>query len=143
MKDSNGNAEKLTKSYKIKWYVVNQSIGNTFLFQMIPKHKKKICNNFFSYKIVSNFRNLILLINLTSLFKEFDIFLKMKCYNQAWKNTQKHYSKQLISHLEGHFVFLWDEFKEKDQLINSLLEKLSKCNDTIKISRVLSIINTE
>ena len=40
--------------------------------------------------------------------------------------------------LKGQIAFLRDELKEKGQLINSLLEELFKCNNTIKISQELS-----
>ena len=53
-----------------------------------------------------------------------------------------YYWERLISHLEEQII-LWDELKEKDGLIHSLIEKLPKFNDTVKISQELSESNTK
>ena len=52
--------------------------------------------------------------------------------------TPENHSERLIGHLESQTLFLQREFKEKDQLVNSLLDQISKCNDIIKTNQELS-----
>lgn len=76
-----------------------------------------------------------------SFFKEVNIF-KNELLEQSAVNAPGHYSEWLISHSDEQIVFLRDELK-KDQFIHSLLEQLSMCNDTMKISQELSKDNTK
>ena len=52
--------------------------------------------------------------------------------------TPENHSERLIGHLESQTLFLQREFKEKDQLVNSLLDQISKCNNIIKTNQELS-----
>lgn len=45
--------------------------------------------------------------------------------------------------MDGLIVVLQDGLQEKDKLINSLLEQLSKCNNKVKISQKSSKSNTK
>ena len=74
------------------------------------------------------------------------IFLKVSYYLQKWtvtikysKDTENH-SERLIGHLESQILFLQRELKEKDELVNSLLDQISKCNDIIITNQELSKI---
>ena len=77
-----------------------------------------------------------------SFFKEVNNIFKNALLQPSAENEPDHYWERLISHLEEQII-LWDELKEKDELIHSLLEKLPKFNDTVKISQELSKSNTK
>ena len=47
----------------------------------------------------------------------------------------------MIGHLESQILFLQRELNEKNQLVNSLLDQLSKCNDIIKVNQESSSRN--
>ena len=49
----------------------------------------------------------------------------------------------MISHLQSQILFLQRELKEKDQLVNSLLDQISKCNNFIKTNQELSKNNVK
>ena len=57
--------------------------------------------------------------------------------------TPENHSERLIGHLESHILFLQRESKEKNQLMNSLLDQISKCNDIIKSNQELSKNNVK
>ena len=64
------------------------------------------------------------------------------------KDTQKsktpeNHSERLIGCLESQIIFLQKELKEKNQLVNSLLDQISKCNDIIKSNQELSKNNVK
>ena len=49
----------------------------------------------------------------------------------------------MIGHLESQILSLQRELKGKDQLVNSLLDQISKCNDIIKTNQELSKNNVK
>ena len=57
--------------------------------------------------------------------------------------TPENHSERLISHLQSQILFLQRELKEKDQLVNSLLDQISKCNNFIKTNQELSKNNVK
>ena len=69
-----------------------------------------------------------------SLLKEI-IFFKNELLQSRIAKTPKNYSEKLIGHLKSQILFLQGELKVKDQLENSLLEQISKCNDIIKTNQ--------
>ena len=64
------------------------------------------------------------------LLKEVIIF-KNELLQSSIAKTPENHSERLIGHLESQILFLQRELKEKDQLVNSLLDQISKCNDII------------
>ena len=65
-----------------------------------------------------------------SFLKEVIIF-KNELLQSSIAKTPENHSERLIGHLESQILFLQKELKEKDQLVNSLLDQISKCNDII------------
>ena len=65
-----------------------------------------------------------------SFLKEVIIF-KNELLQSSIAKTPENHSERLIGHLESQILFLQRELKEKDQLVNSLLDQISKCNDII------------
>ena len=57
--------------------------------------------------------------------------------------TPANLSERLIDHLESQILFLQRELKGKNQLVNSLLDQVSKCNDIIKSNQELSKNNVK
>ena len=77
-----------------------------------------------------------------SFLKEVIIFKKELLQSSIAKTPENH-SKRLIGHLESQILFLQRELKEKDHLVNSLLDQISKCNNIIKTNQDLSKINVK
>ena len=57
--------------------------------------------------------------------------------------TPENHSERLIGHLESQILFLHSDLKEKYQLVNSLLDQISKCNGIIKTNQELSKNNVK
>ena len=72
-----------------------------------------------------------------SFLKEVIIF-KNELLQSIIAKTPENHSLRLIGHLESQIFFLQRELKEKHQLVNSLLDQISKCNDIIKSNQELS-----
>ena len=64
------------------------------------------------------------------LLKEVIIF-KNELFQSSIAKTPENHSVRLIGHLESQILFLQRELKEKDQLVNSVLDQISKYNDII------------
>ena len=75
-----------------------------------------------------------------SFLKEVIIF-KNELLQSSIAKTPENHSERLIGHLESQILFLQRELNEKNQLVNSLLDQLSKCNDIIKASQESSSKN--
>ena len=69
------------------------------------------------------------------------ITFKNKLLQTSLAKTPDNHSERLIGHLESQILFLQRELNEKNQLVNSLLDQLSKCNDIIKINQESSSKN--
>ena len=74
-----------------------------------------------------------------SFLKEVVIF-KNELLQSSIANTPENHSERLIDHLESQILFFQRELNEKDQVVNSLLDQISKCNDIIKTNQELSKI---
>ena len=74
-----------------------------------------------------------------SFLKEVIIF-KNELLQSSIAKTPENHSERLIGHLESQILFLQRELKEKNQLVNSLLDQISKCNDIITSNQELSNI---
>ena len=77
-----------------------------------------------------------------SFLKEVIIF-KNELLQSSIAKTLENHSERLIGHLESQILFLQRELKEKNQLVNSLLDQISKCNDIIKSNQELSKNNVK
>ena len=77
-----------------------------------------------------------------SLLKEVIIF-KNELLQSSVAKTADNDSERLIGHLESQILFLQRELKEKNQLLNSLLDQISKCNDIITSNQELSRNNVK
>ena len=69
------------------------------------------------------------------------ITFKNKLLQTSLAKTPENHSERLIGHLESQILFLQRELNEKNQLVNSLLDQLSKCNDIIKVNQESSSKN--
>ena len=65
------------------------------------------------------------------------ITFKNELLQTSLAKTPENHSERLIGHLESQILFLQRELKEKDQLVNSLLDQISKCNDIRKTNQEL------
>ena len=72
---------------------------------MIPKRKKTDTQHLSEVENCFQYLKSNIVDEFISFFKKFNIF-KNEILQPSLKNTHKHYSKQLIGHLERHFVFL-------------------------------------
>ena len=77
-----------------------------------------------------------------SFLKEVIIF-KNELLQSSIAKTPENHSERLIGHLESQILFLQRELKEKNQLVNSLLDQISKSNDIIKSNQELSKNNVK
>ena len=77
-----------------------------------------------------------------SFLKEVIIF-KNELLQSSIAKTPENHSERLIGHLESQILFLQRELKEKNELVNSLLDQISKCNDIIKSNQELSKNNVK
>ena len=77
-----------------------------------------------------------------SFLKEVSIF-KNELLQSSIAKTLENHLERLIGHLESQILFLQRELKEKNQLVNSLLHQISKCNDIIKLNQGLSKNNVK
>ena len=66
------------------------------------------------------------------------IIFKNELLQSSIAKTPEDHSGRSIGHLESQILFLQRELKETDQLVNSLLDHISKCNDIIKTNQELS-----
>ena len=69
------------------------------------------------------------------------ITFKNKLLQTSLAKTPENHSERLIGHLESQILFLQRELNEKNQLVNSLLDQLSKSNDIIKVNQESSSKN--
>ena len=69
------------------------------------------------------------------------ITFKNELLQTSLAKTPENHSERLIGHLESQTLFLQRELNEKNQLVNSLLDQLSKCNDIIKVNQESSSKN--
>ena len=79
--------------------------------------------------------------SLKKYFLQEVITFKNKLLQTSLAKTPDNHSERLIGHLESQILFLQRELNEKNQLVNSLLDQLSKCNDIIKINQESSSKN--
>ena len=63
------------------------------------------------------------------------ITFKNELLQTSLAKTPENHSERLIGHLESQILFLQRELNEKNQLVNSLLDQLSKCSDIIKVNQ--------
>ena len=77
-----------------------------------------------------------------SFLKEVIIF-KNELLQSSLAKTPENHSERLIGHLESQILFLQRELKENNQLVNSLLDQIYKCNDIIKLNQELSRNNVK
>ena len=71
------------------------------------------------------------------------IIFKNELLQSSITKTPENHSERLIGHLESQIFFLQRELKDKNQLVNSLLDQISKCNDIIKSNQELSKNNVK
>ena len=71
------------------------------------------------------------------------IILKNELLQSSVAKTPENHSERLIGHLESQILFLQRKLKEKNQLVNSLLDQISKCNNIIKSNQELSTNNVK
>ena len=69
------------------------------------------------------------------------ITFKNELLQTSLAKTPENHSERLIGHLGSQILFLQRELNEKNQLVNSLLDQLSKCNDIIKVNQESSSKN--
>ena len=63
------------------------------------------------------------------------ITFKNELLQTSLAKTPENHSERLIGYLESQILFLQRELNEKNQLVNSLLDQLPKCNDIIKVNQ--------
>ena len=69
------------------------------------------------------------------------ITFKNELLQTSLAKTPENHSKRFIGHLVSQILFLQRELNEKNQLVNSLLDQLSKYNDIIKVNQESSSKN--
>ena len=120
------------------------TVGNReFLSLPTESNKRNQQNHIENHFNVGNcFKNLKSVItdefeSLKNIFLKEVIIFKNELLQSSIAKTPENHSERLIGHLEIQILFLQRELKEKNQLVNSLLDQISKCNDIIKSNQEL------
>ena len=69
------------------------------------------------------------------------ITFKNELLQTSLARKPENHAERLIGHLKSQILFLQRELNEKNQLVNSLLDQLSKCNGIIKVNQESSSKN--
>ena len=126
------------------------TVGNQECLSLPTKsNKKKRQNHIENYLNKENcFKNFKFVITdefewlKKSLLQEVIIFKNELLLISIAKAPENH-SGRLIGHLESQILFLLGKLNEKNQLVNSLLDQLSKCNDIIEANQESSKNNVK
>ena len=131
---------KLINSNSVKL----NTVGNRDCLSLpTESNKRKQQNHIENHFNVENcFKNLKSIITdevefLKKYFLKELFILKNELLQSSIAKTPENHSGRLISHLESQIVFLQRKLKEKNQLMNSLLDQISKCNDVIETNQEL------
>ena len=126
------------------------TIGNRECLSLPTESNKRNQRNHIVnlFNVENCFRNLKSVItdefeSLKKFFWKEVIIFKNELLQSSIAKTPENHSERLIGHLESQILFLQRELKEKDQLVNSLLDQISKCNDIIKTNQELSKNNVK
>ena len=118
------------------------NVGNRECLSLPTKSNKKNQQSHIEdpLNVENSFTNLksVITDEFESLKKSFlqeVITFKNKLLQASLAKTPENHSERLIGHLESQILFLQRELNEKNQLVNSLLDQLSKCNDIIKVNQ--------
>ena len=125
--------------------VKHNTVGNRECLSLPTESNKRNQQNHIEnhFNIENCFKNLksVITDEFESLKKSFlkeVIIFKNELSQLSIAKTPENHSERLIGHLESQILFLQRELKEKNQLVNSLLDQISKCNDIIKSNQELS-----
>ena len=126
------------------------TIGNRECLSLPTESNKRNQQNHIEnhFNVENCFKNLksVITDGFESLKKSFlkeVIIFKNELLQSSIAKTPENHSERLIGHLESQILFLQRELKEKNQLVNSLLDQISKCNDIIKSNQELSKNNVK
>ena len=121
------------------------TVGNRECLSLPTESNKRNQQNHIEnrFNVENCFKNLKFVItdefeSLKNYFLKEVIISKNELLQSSVAETPENHSERLIGHLESQILFLHRELKKKNQLMNPLLDQISKCDDITKTSQELS-----
>ena len=121
------------------------TVGNRECLSLPTESNKRNQQNHIEnrFNVENCFKNLKFVItdefeSLKNSFLKEVIISKNELLQSSVAETPENHSERLIGHLESQILFLHRELKKKNQLMNPLLDQISKFDDITKTSQELS-----